>query len=867
MLIRYLTESWVPAQPRRLALAPLHEYSSLLHLPMFPRINLSAPLVQLSLVFLLGIAPSLEVLGAQGREHTVGEAPVTGPSVTPAQAKHALAILKDEPKRAELEETLAAIAQATAGPTAGPNGTVSSPPPPVVAAVQEQVLPIGLTENGLVAQVFDLIGKRLSAIGDELRLTGRMFLQVKTVGEWWRYNLGVPERRAVVLDALWQVIVTLAGALLAEWLLRRVLERPRQLIERRAAVRKSAIDQKKTEAAPPAAMERRQQAGTVPKTRAADRHWSLLRRLPFALAHWVLGLVPLVVFFVVAIVLLNAAGGRAAPFYGPTLLAVSAYATTRFVLSVIELMASPLGQGLRLMHISDAAAIFLNGWLRWVVIVAVFGTAIADISLETGATRNTHDTLTNLVALAVHVMLLFMVFRSRKATATAIRGTPADSPELFGLRSILADSWPFVATFLIVAAWLLWSGGTENGFQHVLHVFGWSAAVIVGASLVSIFVLGAIDRAFISNRENRQQQLGQARRTDDLESEGAVPKSTYHMLVYRAVSSMIGVVALILLMQVWGIDTHAWFEEGSVGRRLASALATIAVMCILALAAWEALNNAICNRIDQWSGEGDIARAARLRTLVPMLRACLLFAIGTVVVLAALHQLGINIGPLLAGASILGVALGFGSQKLVQDFITGIFLLMENAIQVGDFITVADVSGSVEYLSVRTVRLRAPDGALHVVPFSSVSTVTNTTRGLGNAAVRVNVKADSDVDQVFAAIRAVGEEMRADPQLKDLILADLEIWGVDQVDGAMITVLGQIRTLDRGRWAVQRAFNWRILERFRELNIQFVNPQERHVVEQMQPSANQTQLQPQLQPQRDRKPEIVLPPDREATMP
>ena len=485
----------------------------------------------------------------------------------------------------------------------------------------------------------------------------------------------------------------------------RALGRPRKLIEERAAARKAAIDQKKTEAAHSISAERRHRAEPVSQTRAADRHWSLLRRLPYALAHWVLGLIPLVVFFVVAIVLLNAAGGRAAPFYGPTLLAVSAYATTRFVLSVIQLMASPLGQGLRLMHISDSMAAFLNGWLRWIVIVAVFGTAIADISLETGATRNTHDTLTKLVALAVHVMLLFMVFRSRKATAAAIRGTAADSPELFGWRSMLADSWLFVATFLIVAAWLLWSAGTENGFQHVLHVFGWSAAVIVGASLVSIFVLGAIDRAFISNRENRQQQFGQTRRADDPESEAA-PKSTYHMLVYRAVSSIIGLVALILLLQVWGVDTHAWFGEGSVGRRLASALATIAVTCILALAAWEALNKAICNRIDQWSEEGDIARAARLRTLVPMLRACLFFAIGTVVVLAALHQLGINIGPLLAGASILGVALGFGSQKLVQDFITGIFLLMENAIQVGDFITVADVSGSVEYLSVRTVRLR-----------------------------------------------------------------------------------------------------------------------------------------------------------------
>jgi small-conductance mechanosensitive channel len=213
-----------------------------------------------------------------------------------------------------------------------------------------------------------------------------------------------------------------------------------------------------------------------------------------------------------------------------------------------------------------------------------------------------------------------------------------------------------------------------------------------------------------------------------------------------------------------------------------------------------------------------------------MLRTTLLFAIGMVVLLAALDQLGINIGPLLAGASIIGVALGFGSQKLVQDFITGIFLLMENAIQVGDFITVADVSGAVEHLSIRTVRLRAGDGALHVVPFSSVSTVTNTNRGIGNASIRLSVKGDSDVDKVFAAIRSVGEDMRADPALKDLILADADIWGVDQIDGATITVLGQIRTVDRGRWPVQRGFNRRILQRFRESGIQLMNPQERKVV-------------------------------------
>jgi small-conductance mechanosensitive channel len=254
---------------------------------------------------------------------------------------------------------------------------------------------------------------------------------------------------------------------------------------------------------------------------------------------------------------------------------------------------------------------------------------------------------------------------------------------------------------------------------------------------------------------------------------------------------------------------------------------------MVAFMAWEALNRAMCQRIDQWTEVGDAARAARLRTLVPMLRATVFFIIGLIVLLAALNQLGITIAPLLAGASIIGVALGFGSQKLVQDFITGLFLLMENAIQVGDFITVADVSGSVEHLSIRTVRLRASDGALHVVPFSSVSTVTNVNRGIGNASVRVSVTADSDVDKVLEAITSVGEEMRADPRFKDLILSDVDIWGVDQIDGSMITILGQIRTMDRGRWPVQRGFNRLILQRFRERGIQFANPQKRQVVAQL----------------------------------
>jgi len=223
-------------------------------------------------------------------------------------------------------------------------------------------------------------------------------------------------------------------------------------------------------------------------------------------------------------------------------------------------------------------------------------------------------------------------------------------------------------------------------------------------------------------------------------------------------------------------------------------------------------------------------RAARLRTLLPMLRSFLMIIIVLVIGLTALKQIGVNTTPLLAGASIVGVALGFGSQKLVQDFITGIFLLMENAMQVGDWVTVAGVSGTVEHLSMRTVRLRAGDGSLHIVPFSSVSTVNNTNRGIGNAVVRVSVGYETDIEQVIHELKQIGAGVRSDPSFQELIINDIEVWGVDSVDGSMVTLAGQIRCIDKGRWGVQREMNRRILMRFRELGIEIADPRSRLLV-------------------------------------
>src|SRR6185312_3401901 len=182
-------------------------------------------------------------------------------------------------------------------------------------------------------------------------------------------------------------------------------------------------------------------------------------------------------------------------------------------------------------------------------------------------------------------------------------------------------------------------------------------------------------------------------------------------------------------------------------------------------------------------------------------------------------EIGVNIAPLLAGASIAGIAIGFGSQRLVQDIITGMFALFENAIQIGDTVTAAGLTGTVEGLSVRSIRLRAADGAVHIIPFSAVTTITNNNRGLGNAAISVTVAYDTDIDRVCDILIEIAGQLREDSDFGSRILEDLRLFGVDQMGPWGVTITTRLPCTDTGRLPVQREFNRRIKERFDEEKI------------------------------------------------
>jgi small-conductance mechanosensitive channel len=256
----------------------------------------------------------------------------------------------------------------------------------------------------------------------------------------------------------------------------------------------------------------------------------------------------------------------------------------------------------------------------------------------------------------------------------------------------------------------------------------------------------------------------------------------------------------------------------------------MALTIVVAVTVWELANAAIQRHLTKLSKDAQAARSARVRTLLPMLRTVLLVTILVFVALNILTEIGVNVAPLIAGAGVIGLAVGFGSQTLVRDVITGAFLLFEDAMAVGDVVQVGGLSGVVEQLSIRSIKLRAQDGSVHIIPFSAVTTVTNMTRDFSFAVMDVSVAYGEDTDRVTEALREVAAEIRADAKFGAVIRDDIEILGVERLAESGVVIRARIKTEPLGRWSIGREFNRRIKQRFDKLGIEIPYPHQKLVI-------------------------------------
>jgi small-conductance mechanosensitive channel len=525
-------------------------------------------------------------------------------------------------------------------------------------------------------------------------------------------------------------------------------------------------------------------------------------RLLYLAARTLLDLLPIGAF--------AAAAYSALPLFDPpdavrliALTIIYASVLSRSIKAVARMILVPKAEGLRLVPMETGNARYLMVWIRRFTTVAVYGYFIAEAALLFGLPASGHAVLMKLLGLALTIMAIIFIVQNRRIVGDWLRDKKAEKEDkgFANIRARFADVWHILASLYVIGTFLVWALDVDGGFEFV-------AALLLVRGLDR-----GVERLFRVGEEMAAGAPGLEARAN-----------RYVPFIHKAIRVIVTIIAGLSILQAWGVDTIAWLT-GSTGERFVGSLVTIFVVLVMSLILWELISSGIERYLENLkTGTHDAERIKRLSTLLPLARNAILVALIIFVTLIVLSELGINIGPLLAGAGVVGLAIGFGAQTLVKDIITGLFILVEDTIQVGDVVEADSRTGVVEGLSIRTLRLRDINGSVHTIPFSSVGSVKNLTKEFAYYLFEVGVAYREDTDEVISVLREIDEDLRADPDYKHLILEPLDIWGVDRFADSAVIVRARYKTRPGNQWAVGRAFNGRMKKAFDALGIEIPFP-------------------------------------------
>ena len=291
------------------------------------------------------------------------------------------------------------------------------------------------------------------------------------------------------------------------------------------------------------------------------------------------------------------------------------------------------------------------------------------------------------------------------------------------------------------------------------------------------------------------------------------------------------------VLAVWGFDPLSWWA-GAGGREALKTSGRLVLLSFILLATLELAGFIIRRTMGNLAmAARDPRRAAQIRTLAPLLRGVVQAVIVIIGAMMLLSQLGVQIGPLIAGAGVAGIAIGFGAQSLVKDVLTGFFLIIEDIVSIGDNVRIASCKGEVESMTLRTIRLRDFDGTLHIFPYGEAQVIHNESKAFSYAVIDLQISHGSDIDAALAAMAEVGESLRRDPAFGPKLAAGIEVLGVETLKESGVQLRARIKTRTGVDAGVQREFNRRIMAAFEDRHIRLAAPQMRLVLpESAQPS-------------------------------
>jgi small conductance mechanosensitive channel len=338
---------------------------------------------------------------------------------------------------------------------------------------------------------------------------------------------------------------------------------------------------------------------------------------------------------------------------------------------------------------------------------------------------------------------------------------------------------------------------------------------------LTLSVLAAVSGAIWAFR--RYLQRGASRVVPD-----SVAKQVYlRRLVSLALTVLrvaIFLFAVYLVARIWGFDLLSWTASEQ-GAAILKGAIRVAFVVAAAIAINDVAQLVVNHGFERIGRQGtDRRRALQLNTLNPLLRGVVQLVVIIIAALMILGELGVEIGPLIAGAGVIGIALGFGAQTLVKDFLTGVFLIIEDVVSVGDIVRVGDSGGLVEKMTLRTLQLRDYDGTLHVFPYSEAQVMHNMTKTFSYFVFDVQVAYESDVDRALEIMRQVGRQMQSDESFKGKIVEPLDVAGVDGFGDSGVKLKARFKTLPMEQWSVGREFYKRLKRAYDTEGIQIPYP-------------------------------------------
>lgn len=472
---------------------------------------------------------------------------------------------------------------------------------------------------------------------------------------------------------------------------------------------------------------------------------------------------------------------------------------------------APRFEALRLIPVGESNAAYWSFWLGRIISLIGYTFLFVAPLLAANLSLGAASAVQLLVMATAATIGIVIVLQNKDDVRNWLTGMAEKRGHgaMAQLLALLGQYWHIIAIIYLIALLVVWFANPERALPFMLGATVQSVIAI----LVGVVIVGFISR-FVGAGLRLPEDVRARLPLLETRLQAFVP--TVMQVVRWVVISGV----LIAIAQAWALfDFVGWIGSES-GQQVAGSIISAALIVVVCIVLHVVVASWVEYRLNTNIGKTPTARE---KTLLNLFKNAFTIALVVFGLMLALAQIGVNIAPLLAGAGVIGLAIGFGAQKLVQDIITGIFIQFENVMNEGDVVAVGDKSGVVEKLTIRSVTIRDLGGTVHLIPFSSVDQVSNMVRGFSFHVAEIGVAYDSDINEVKQAMRDAFDRLM-ETEHREHILDELDMQGVIAFADSAVTLRARIKTAPGKHWAAGRAYSEIVKTVFQERGIEIPYP-------------------------------------------